>query len=137
MATEIQHHNCPLCGPQPHNVPAVNHVLHFLITIFTFGAWAFVWFFLYASRGQATCGSCGLPWKAALRQAKKEEKLEARELMRLEYNENGPEVGARVKITQGQHAGRFGTVTQNDGSIVTIADKKGKTMALPLSDFHI
>lgn len=140
MAVEIQYHNCPLCGPSPYNVPKVNHVLHLLITVFTFGLWAFVWFWLAIWTGPPKCGSCGLTGKAAYRRAKQEwnqDVAEDRRLEALEFNERGPEVGERAKITGGAHKGKYGTVTANDGEFVTLTDKKGRAMTLPISDFWI
>jgi ribosomal protein S27AE len=140
MATEIQHHNCPNCGPSPFNVPAVNHVLHLLITLFSCGGWALVWFFLCNTRGYARCGSCGMTMKQAYRQAKSDWKkgvAEDRRLEVLRLNESGPAVGDRVKVTHGQHKGKFGTVTANDGQSATISDRKGRTLTLPISDFRV
>lgn len=140
MANEIVYHKCPLCGPSPYNVPAVNHTLHFLITVLSCGLWAFVWIFLAATRGKATCGSCGLPVKSAYRKAKKQWKRDVKEdrrLASLEYNQYGPEVGTRAKITGGAHKGKYGTVTANNGQFVTLTDKTGRAMTLPISDFWI
>jgi 4'-phosphopantetheinyl transferase EntD len=143
MATETQHHKCPLCGPSPYNVPVVNHTLHFLISVFTCGAWAAVWFWLMIFNKQPRCGSCGRTWKGAknevdraARQNRKAEHTAGKRLAIQTYNQNGPPVGTRAKVMKGNHKGKFGTVTGNDGSSVTIADKSGRAITLPLSDFN-
>ena len=137
MATEIQHHNCPLCGPSAYNAESINHVLHLMITLFSCGLWAFVWIALVMFKSKPRCGTCGLEHYAALRQSRKSDRSAEKEAQRLKYNAVGPQPGTRAKVTRGKHAGKFGSVIQNDGSRVTISDKAGKTMTLPLSDFSI
>lgn len=163
MANHVEYRNCSLCGVQPFNAPRVNHVLHLLITailvffgFFGFGfglgcilwpiavGWVVLWITLVMLRGNAKCASCGLSSRAAYRKAKRdyqqevlEERNAEREDARAYFNENGPEVGSRAKITSGPHKGKFGTVVSNDGFQITIADKAGRTMTLPISAFHI
>lgn len=49
--------------PEHHNTkfvrPGTNHILHFFITIFTFGLWAIVWFMLSVKIGGWRCEQCG------------------------------------------------------------------------------
>ena len=144
MAVRVEYHSCSLCGVQPFNVPTVNHVLHFLLSVFTAGAWVFVWVFLALTKGKARCGSCGLTLSSAYRKAKREYKSDLAEERKAEleasrelFNNRGPEVGSRAKIASGPHKGRFGTVVANDGRNVTIADKNGKRMTLPIAAFRI
>lgn len=159
MANHIECRDCSLCGVQPFNVPRVNHVLHLLVTaiLVFFGffglacilwpiaaGWVVLWITLELLRGNAKCASCGLSSRAAYRKAKREyrselseERKAEREEARACFNENGPEVGSRAKVTSGPHKGKFGTVVSSDGAQITIADKAGRTMTLPISAFHI
>ena len=140
MANEVQAHRCPLCGPSVYNVPTVNNVLHFLITVLSCGLWVFVWLWLSATLGTPRCGSCGFTSRQAYRRAKKEWKAEQREEKRLaiaERNLYGPEIGSRAKVTSGEHKGKFGTVTANDGRFVVITDKRGKGLQVPVADFKV
>jgi len=52
---------CPVCEKRVYAVgKAPNHVLHFLLTIFTFGLWLVVWVLLAAGTiGNYRCTKCG------------------------------------------------------------------------------
>jgi hypothetical protein len=39
--------------------PDTNHILHFLITMFTCGLWVVVWFILAMQGGRFRCSKCG------------------------------------------------------------------------------
>lgn len=53
---------CKQCNKQVMTTrPGVNHILHFLITIFTCGAWVLIWIGLCIKFGGWKCSSCGLP----------------------------------------------------------------------------
>ncbi len=144
MANQVEYHNCSLCGVQPFNIPTTNHILHFLISFFSCGLWGFVWVFVAVFKGSARCSNCGLTPFVAYRKAKRKYKRERSSERKAEkraaisqFNESGPEYGSRAKVTSGTHKGRFGTVVLNDGVNVTIADKKGRKMTLPISSFRL
>ena len=146
----VEYHNCPLCGVQPFNAEKVNHILHLILSILTGGLWLVVWIFLAISRDAPTCAKCGLPAAQAKRQEKKgqreQEQAHRRRLKMLtqkreeearqRFNRQGPSVGERVKVTKGRHKGKFGKVVANEQGAITIADKAGHTMTLPLSEFR-
>ena len=53
---------CEHCNKQVMTTrPGVNHILHFLITFLTCGAWVIVWIGLCIKFGGWKCSSCGLP----------------------------------------------------------------------------
>lgn len=62
MATEEWQTYCPNCqGVRLGRREMPNHVLHFLITIFTCGLWIFVWGFeiVWAHHRPYLCSVCG------------------------------------------------------------------------------
>ena len=63
MGIEQSNGYCPTCDAQVLLTRSgVNHVLHFLVTIFTCGPWLFVWILLAAFGHQPwRCAKCGTP----------------------------------------------------------------------------
>ena len=61
MATNQIMHPCRHCKRLTrHLEPATSHVLHLLLTVFTFGLWSIVWVFsAIANSSQKTCSACG------------------------------------------------------------------------------
>ena len=60
MATDHKMLKCKTCGkPTMHLVERPNHILHLLLTVFTFGLWLIVWLFMGMSEKKATCAVCG------------------------------------------------------------------------------
>lgn len=56
---KIRRRYCPKCkrsGPASKDVPA--HVLHFFLTLFTFGFWLLPWV-LFTVSGKYACNACG------------------------------------------------------------------------------
>ena len=51
---------CQTCGKSTvHLIERPNHVLHLLLTVFTFGVWIIVWLLVGLSERRATCTVCG------------------------------------------------------------------------------
>ena len=61
MATNQLMSFCKKCEKQTlHLQPATSHMLHFLLSLVTFGLWIIVWVLLAASNNsQMTCSACG------------------------------------------------------------------------------
>jgi hypothetical protein len=61
MATNQVMHYCGSCkGMKMHFQPSTSHVLHLLLSIFTFGIWIIAWALIAAKNAsQKTCSVCG------------------------------------------------------------------------------
>lgn len=66
VSYEQTHRPCRLCGkPTIHYRKGTNHVLHLLITVFTCGWWAIVWFLMAFKIGGWRCQECGAGSRSA------------------------------------------------------------------------
>ena len=56
---------CSKCGPVMGQKTGINHSLHLILTLITFGCWGFVWIILALLSGHRPylCTKCGLPTK--------------------------------------------------------------------------
>jgi len=61
MATSQVMHYCRGCkAMKMHVQPATSHVLHLLLSLFTFGIWIVIWILAAVSNAsQKTCSVCG------------------------------------------------------------------------------
>lgn len=60
MTRQFMHH-CPKCGTKTMHIGnSTSHVLHFLLSLVTFGGWLIVWAFVALSnRLSGACTQCG------------------------------------------------------------------------------
>ena len=60
MGVQVKSGHCPACGKQQKvERQGRNHILHLLLTIFTFGIWGFVWGMLLVTGEHWRCTECG------------------------------------------------------------------------------
>ena len=124
--------NCPTCGVQPHTRSRPNHVLHLLLTVFTFGFWLIIWLFIgLTSADGFRCASCGNTEGQARRAHKRAWKAEQKRKTppKLKIDKT-PKEGDRVKVVSGEHKGKFGRLMAIDAHSATIADKKGRAVVV-------
>lgn len=125
----------------PHNKSVTNHILHLILTLLTFGFWAIIWILIGTCSGTMKCGGCGQTPQIARAQARRDARKESKRIKSQQerakeayFLTKGPPTGQRLKVTGGKHKGKFGTVTENQNPIITLADKRGRTIKVHVSE---